>query len=515
MRSRRGGTDDVYRRLRFGAGEPRLVRNELARRRRARSPGGRSLAVLAQITDLQLADVASPGRFEFFDYLRGLPDVRAFTPAQRPQEFLTVHAVDAIAAAIRAFGGGPETGAPIDLVLSTGDNVDNAQLNELTWYLSLLSGGSLSPSSGGHGNEGVQSAGWVDDLYWHPDPGRDRYKDRWGFPDHAGLLDEAAAPLAAVGVGVPWLSCFGNHDGLVFGESLATPEYRRILAGSEKAVALPAGLDPLGREAELYSHPERFLTGPRRTVSSDASRKIVSRRDFVAAHLSASGMPRGHGYSEQNLTAGTAYSSYDGLEGVRIILLDTTNLNGRSDGSLGSRQVGWLEDRLREVHSRYSSPEGTLVTADNADRLVVLASHHGLASLTNDREEVDGPEEDQPRVAAAEVRALLDRFGNVVLWLNGHRHRNEIVFRRSPAASFERVLGGHDGGACRLALPDADRRARCQQRRHPLDPLHHGRPRCGAGSARRGRTGPAGRDPPRARGQCAGWGLRGGPGGPA
>ena len=100
-----------------------------------------------QLTDLQLADVASPGRFEFFEYLRGMPGVGAFIPAQRPQEALAVHAVEAMGRAIRNLGGSPDTGAALGLAVCTGDNVDNAQLNELTWYLSLLAGGCRSPCS--------------------------------------------------------------------------------------------------------------------------------------------------------------------------------------------------------------------------------------------------------------------------------------------------------------------------------------------------------------------------------
>ena len=120
------GSKGCYRRLQFGAGEPRLVRDELSCRSSTGGSQRRSLVVLAQITDLQLADAQSPGRFEFFEYLRGRPDMQAFVPAYRPQEVLNVHAVDAIAAAIRNYGGSPETGARVGLVLSTGDNVDNA-----------------------------------------------------------------------------------------------------------------------------------------------------------------------------------------------------------------------------------------------------------------------------------------------------------------------------------------------------------------------------------------------------
>ncbi|MGD0595034.1 MAG: TIGR03767 family metallophosphoesterase [Acidimicrobiales bacterium] len=427
------GSEQPYHRLRFASGEPRLVRAEAyANVGRTQAPNRRSLLVLVQLTDLQLADTASPGRFEFLEYLRGLPGVGAFSPGQRPQEALGVHAVEAMARSIRTCGGSPDTGAPLGLAICTGDNVDNAQLNELTWYLTLLAGGRLSPLSERRLYEGVQRGDWPNDLYWHPDGGHDRWRERWGFPDYPGLLPEAAEAFDSGGVGVPWLSCFGNHDGLAFGECLPTAAYRRLLAEARKPIALPVGLDPLGREEELFRYPERFGAGPSRTVTADAGRTIVSRRDFVAAHLRAGGEPAGHGYNERNLKDGTAYAAHDGIEGVRVILLDSTNLNGRSDGSFGPRQLAWLEERLIEVHRQHLSPKDSLTTTRNEDRLVILASHHGLASLTNDRESVDGPEDDQPRATADDMRRLLHRFPNVVLWLNGHRHRNEVEFRRPP-----------------------------------------------------------------------------------
>jgi metallophosphoesterase (TIGR03767 family) len=429
------GTELAYHRLTFGNGERRVVRTETsAEVGRSQRPKRRSLLVLVQLTDLQLADTASPGRFEFFEYLRGVPGTGAFIPAQRPQEALAVHVVEAMARSIRTFGGSPDTGARLGLAICTGDNVDNAQLNELTWYLRLLTGGSLLPTSEARLYEGVQRSDWPGELCWHPDGGSDRWRKRWAFPDHPGLLGEAATPFDATGLGVPWLSCFGNHDGLAFGESVPTAAYRKLLSGTDKPIALPAGFDPLGREEELFSHPERFLTGPIRTVTPDDGRTIISRSDFIAAHLRAAGLPAGHGYTERNLRDGTAYGAYDGIERVRVLLLDSTNLNGRSDGSLGYRQLAWLEERLVEVHSRHLSSVGSQATTANEDRLVILASHHGIASLTNDRGAVDGPEDDQPRATADEVRGLLHRFPNVVLWLNGHRHRNAVEFWRSPAA---------------------------------------------------------------------------------
>ena len=76
----------------------------------------------------------------------------------------------------------PETGAPLGLCISTGDSLDNAQLNELQWFLALLAGGAVAPNSGGPDYQGVQAPGWRPAEYWRPEPGPDPYEDRLGFP---------------------------------------------------------------------------------------------------------------------------------------------------------------------------------------------------------------------------------------------------------------------------------------------------------------------------------------------
>ena len=118
-----------------------------------------------------------------------------------------------------------------------------------------------------------------------------------------------------------------------------------------------------------------------------------------------------------------------------MVLLDTTNMDGYFQGSIGAVQLRWLEARLSEAHSRHIGPDGRVVTTGAADRLVVLASHHGLDTMTNDRQSPKGLEHDHPRVTAGALEALLHRFGNVVLWLNGHRHRNDVQPGRTRAAA--------------------------------------------------------------------------------
>ena len=258
------------------------------------------------------------------------------------------------------------------------------------------------------------------------------YKDRFGFPAYPALLAEALKGFQSSGLTMPWLSCFGNHDGLVLGTAIPTAGYEEVLSGTRKPVDWPEGLDPLSYEAEFTSAPELLLAGPAVEVGRDPGRRSVGRRDFVAAHLQAAGNPTGHGFQQWNVDAETAYGVYDidGPVPVRVILLDTTNLDGNYQGNIGARQSRWLEERLVEAHAQYFDSDGGLVRTNIPNRLVVLASHHGLDTMVNERQSPAGPEQDHPRVTGRTLEALLHRFGNVVLWLNGHRHVNEVQPRR-------------------------------------------------------------------------------------
>jgi hypothetical protein len=122
---------------------------------------GRPLLCLVHITDLQLADVQSPTRFEFLNAHFADRRYAQIIPVQRPQEALTAHAVDAT---IRTLGAvhGPVTGLPMQLAVTTGDAIDNAQWNELQAFLALFDGGLVSPDSGGPDYEGVQAPELLD-----------------------------------------------------------------------------------------------------------------------------------------------------------------------------------------------------------------------------------------------------------------------------------------------------------------------------------------------------------------
>jgi metallophosphoesterase (TIGR03767 family) len=430
----RHGDVAPYRAVQITPGEPHLVREDLGGASGgAGRPARRPLLGLAHVTDLQLADVQSPARFEFFNREYADPRYAALVPVQRPQEALTAHAVDAMLATVNA-ARGPATGTAVQLAVTTGDAIDNAQWNEVLSFLALFDGGLVRQNSGGPRYEGVQALDWPDDIFWKPDgvgpAGPDIFRAAYGFPHHPGLLERALREFSAAGLRVPWLSCFGNHEALTQGVGVVTTGLAEAMVGDRKPLGPPDGIDH-GRVLKLFTaRPEVFMPGPARPVTPDPARRPVTRQEFVEAHFHPAARPAGHGFTERNRLDGTAYYVHD-TAAVRLIALDTNCLTGGAAGCVDSDQARWLQDRLAEVHSVYRGPDGGAIRTGHDDRLVVIFSHHGIDTLTSDRVGHVGPD-GEPMLGAAELAALLHRFPNVVLWLNGHTHTNAVHARRAP-----------------------------------------------------------------------------------
>ena len=434
----RSGAQAPYRRLEVAAGEAHLLRDDIAsgagRLGGGAAAGVRSLLCLAHVTDLQLADVQSPARFEFFNREFADPRFRDLVPVQRPQEALTHHAVDAMLRTLNRIDGAPVSGRPVDLVVTTGDAIDNAQWNELEMFLALMDGGLVRSRSGGRRYEGVQGVSWPDDVFWRPDgpgpDGEDLFRSLYAFPHLPGLLERALDDFHSTGLSVPWLACFGNHEALIQGVGVVTPDVEAALVGALKPTRLPDGVD-LDQALELFiTGAQAFLGGSDRTVTADPARRPISRHEFVEAHFRSGARPDGHGFTETNRRTGTAYYAHD-TEHVRLVALDTTCLAGAADGAVDVDQVRWLEERLVEVHSQFEAPDGSTVRTQNEDRLVVLFSHHGLDTLTN-RRGVRPGSDGSDVVGAPDLLRLVHRFPNVVLWLNGHTHTNGVRPRPHP-----------------------------------------------------------------------------------
>ena len=139
---------------------------------------------------------------------------------------------------------------------------------------------------------------------------------------------------------------------------------------------------------------------------------------MIAEYFKTAGTPDGHGYTAWNVATSNAYYTF-GKGKVRGIALDTVNQNGGSEGSIDQAQLAWLTAQLIKGSRRYLDEAGKWVKGGKRDRLFVIFSHHTVDSMDNNT----GP----GRVLGPQVRDLLLRFPNVILWVNGHTHRNAVT----------------------------------------------------------------------------------------
>ncbi len=371
--------------------------------------GARVLASFVQLTDLHVMDASSPARAEACQLLTEDRRWRAVTPMHRPYELLTQHAVASMVATIAASPIGPLSGSPFDFALVTGDCIDNAQRNELDAYLALLDGGTVHLPY-----DGVQSREFAGAGFWCPEPDvDDPWKRDRGLPSYPGMLDAVNEPIVSAGLGIGWLAVLGNHDVMRQGTAFTTMALEMIALSDRKADAMPPGFLPEDSLRAYVETPEAYNLGATtRSVRSDPGRRAITSDEFIRAHIASSAEIPNHGFVD-----GQAGNYTHDLEEVCIVVLDTNHPAGHFEGSVGRRQLDWLESQIVEA----------------LPRLVVIVTHHGLDSLTNEFGGSDPTEE--ARLLAEPVAEVLHRHANVIAWVSGHRHINRIVARPHPSGN--------------------------------------------------------------------------------
>ncbi|MEV7465569.1 TIGR03767 family metallophosphoesterase [Streptomyces kronopolitis] len=427
----------AYRRIGSGPGWPLVVRGELAGAAAGRQDRRTALACFVQFTDLHVADVQSPLRTEY---------LRAGSPGSwRAQEALSVAGAVSLVEQANALGGGPHTGRRPAFAMSTGDNIDNHSTVELEWFLTLMSGGRITPNTGDPAAyEGVQNCGLP--LYWHPADGlRDQDKKR-GLPSIPGYLDAAIRPVTSPGLRIPWYSTPGNHDDLPGGcLTPQDPELTDYVTGSRKLFSVPdSDVAAFAKVLETGDDPKSTVlkeilarnAARYRTVTADERRRMFTAHDYLRAHLNpafAGAGPAGHGYTEDHLNDDRMYYTFTVAEGVLGISIDTTYRSGHFEGSLGTGQLQWLARTLAAHSARHYDADGRLVRNAGADDAhILIFSHHHSPSMTR---RPDAARSEEKRHDGEELIALLSRFPNVVAWINGHSHVNRITPHAHPTAA--------------------------------------------------------------------------------
>jgi metallophosphoesterase (TIGR03767 family) len=447
----------TYSGLTTAAGWSRVVRDELAAPGTQRAKKRRSLTYFAQLSDFQLADEESPKRVEFLD-ISGTP----FTAAWRPHEAFGPFIVDQAVRQVRDFAaaspvrGAANSRARMDLALTTGDNADNAQHNEVSWVVKLLEGGTLNPNSGIESpacpsglltpGEAARYTGVQDyddypatDAFYDPDEPTGRWS---AWPNYPGLMNRAQQPFTAAGLNVPSYIAMGNHDSLTQGNAAENAGYEAIGTGCVKPMA-PVPLADL--------QPAFLATmGQTVAVPPDPARRAVNDAQYRALHDTGH-QADAHGFAlrdpaEDQASAGAAnYYSFSPRPGIRLISVDTVSEAGvigpSADGNIDHPQFTWIASEL--------------AAADAAGELVILFGHHPIRSLTADFADELAPPctandlhghdvnpgcDNDPRDSAPihlgpDLQDLLLAHRNVIAYVAGHTHEHKIT-------PFERPEGG-------------------------------------------------------------------------
>ena len=378
----------------------------------------------------------------------------------RPQEALSLQVADAMVRKINNIKKGPHTNSDIEFVISCGDNGDSQQQNELQNYVNVLDGRKVIPNTATPGKYiGVQDNTLTVNFqsYYHPDIAispefLDLYKVGYGFPSFQNILNEASKPFVPTGLIYPWYTANGNHDCTKLGNyGLGSFSMLRLI--NQLGIGqLPDGLgsqliqamDPqLAREfvvaletqnAELAL--EIIKKSVLREVPPSTKRLLYTPAEFLSTHFNTTKSPGpvGHGFTEENVINNTLYYKFNVSKCVTGFVLNTCNPSGNLDdpnlapnGSIGRIQLSWLESELAKYHSTYYNVLGELVKTGNEDKLCILFSHHNHSTMDNIYNELDAADNDPQKIDGIDFIKVIQRYPNVVLWVNGHTHRNIVT----------------------------------------------------------------------------------------
>jgi metallophosphoesterase (TIGR03767 family) len=473
-----GGTGSGFHGITAGPGEPYLTRQgPLGKAGKNRAKKRRSLLFFAQFSDVHIRDVQSPARVDFVD-----PAGAPLDSAWRPDEALSTQVFDQVVTNVNAnrtstVKQGNGSRAKLGFAITTGDNVDSQQLNELQWFARVLAGGTVDPFSGkliGPGNEcsglsaddvarlnadvAARHYTGLSDYSDYPGAPTSRYDGFYdpnqappdatspfaAFPRWPGLMDRAQQPFITPGLKVPYYVSRGNHDGEVQGNIAATFQLARALITGCQKIFPNANFDPASvaglteeQLIEKFKDPafQQALLSGLKPVPPDPGRRFVS----AAAYRNGfSGAPKkaGYGYvdpKEAKASKGAAsYYAWTPKKGFRFISLDTVAEGGGADGNLDNGQFKWLQGELRS-----SSKRG---------QLIVIYGHHPLSSMNNKSTDENAGKcasaadeagcDRDPRKSTPlhfgltgknNVRDLLLSYRNVIAYVNGHLHRDRIT----------------------------------------------------------------------------------------
>ena len=417
------------RKLAFGPGAPRVTRTLGWK---AGIGKARRLAGFKHVSDIHVIDEESPARVEFLDQCAS-----PFSAAYRVQEAMSLQIGNSMLKQLAKNTSGPATGVPLDFVISTGDNVDNNQFNETRAFVDLLDGEVVDPNSGAASYDGYT-------------------REQFSGALPLETLELAQKSFDSVGTGIPWYAVLGNHDGLAQGNVIPNEGFNAVAVGGTKPFrSIEANQDcpedPDDGQQVLEAIAAAGATDGR-AVPPDPDRHFTTHEEIVDQYFETTGAPVGHGFAlapDDPLHEGERGSYYSFPLGKKVtgITLDTLAYTAGPNGHIPDPQWQWLVEELKKNSRRYLEGGEQVKNPDASNKLIVLFSHHSSVSLDNPGGEPEAEpyhcfeRTDNPECASGEgLRELLQRFPNVIAWVNGHEHNNRVRAYKVPKGQ-DQALG--------------------------------------------------------------------------
>ena len=390
------------------------------------------------ITDIHITDKEAPNQMIYlqqFDPTWSGTNTSIYSPIM----MYTTHVLDAAIQTANAL----HTKNAFDFGISLGDTCNNTSYKELRWYIDVIDGKVITPSSGDH-----LGAGTID--YQKP------YK--------AAGLDKS----------IPWYQALGNHDHFYIGsfpvDANATLGIRdSYISGNVWAVAdflnptlegtFPVmfnmdnmktgtlyyqgvidGSTPLGNIIHTGLAPQT----PPPTVVADPDRRSLLRTEWISEFFNTSSNPVGHGFNLVNPTQQSGFACYSFLPKsnipIKVIVLDDTQ--SETDGSKDIHGHGFLDA------NRWAWLRAELAAGQAANQLMIIAAHIPIAvvKIGDETEWWLGDRTARPTdswwtdtitttdnaVTLGELVSTLQNTPNLLMWIAGHRHLNTVKAFVSP-----------------------------------------------------------------------------------
>jgi metallophosphoesterase (TIGR03768 family) len=355
------------------------------------------------MTDVHITDKESPMQLIYLQQL--VSQIGATTSVYSPVMMYTTQMFDA---AIQTVNVLHKTN-PFDFGLFIGDAANSTQYNEVRWYIDVLDGKVINPSSGANvGSDTID----------------------YQKPFKSAGLDRS----------IPWYQTVGNHDHFFLGSfSVKAADLYDYFIGDTVFAGGNVLINPLHLKQKDYymgvldcSTPNgdiinagpvgNFTTPPK--VVADPNRRSLSRKEWIAEFLISDSYPAGHGFTQSSVDNDFGCYSFVPKSNIpiKVIVLDDTQND--DDGSPDIHGHGFLDQ------ARWDWLKKELADGSANNQLMIISAHVPIAVCPQGSEmewwinpDPNGP---QNAVTISGLIAELQKHPNLLMWLAGHRHFNTI-----------------------------------------------------------------------------------------